>query len=202
SKLVPNVSPIADKTDLSQQDLDFLLSPLFEEYFTTGNQSVSKPFALSDNSTQQDTQPTSNVQPTKEPITPTTTVHAEENNTNQAVDAQFVPYGFFNPFYTPIQEVVESSSCNVYNLNMHTFYQHHQSDYRWTKNLSLEQVRGNPSKPVQIRRQLATDPEMCMFALIVSTAKPTNINKAMADHAWIEAMQEELHQFDKLKVWN
>nr|GEU46109.1 putative late blight resistance protein homolog R1B-23 [Tanacetum cinerariifolium] len=29
----------------------------------------------------------------------------------------------------------------------------------------LEQVHGNPSKPVQTRRQLATDPEMCMFAL-------------------------------------
>ncbi|GJZ94467.1 retrovirus-related pol polyprotein from transposon TNT 1-94 [Tanacetum coccineum] len=31
--------------------------------------------------------------------------------------------------------------------------------------ISLEQVRGNPSKPVQTRRQLATNPEMCMFAL-------------------------------------
>nr|GEW02334.1 copia protein [Tanacetum cinerariifolium] len=31
----------------------------------------------------------------------------------------------------------------------------------------LEQVYGNPSKPVQTRGQLATDPEMCMFALTV-----------------------------------
>nr|GEV49534.1 hypothetical protein [Tanacetum cinerariifolium] len=30
---------------------------------------------------------------------------------------------------------------------------------------NAEQVRGNPSKPVQTRRQLATDPEMYMFAL-------------------------------------
>ncbi|GJY74191.1 hypothetical protein Tco_0478622 [Tanacetum coccineum] len=29
------------------------------------------------------------------------------------------------------------------------------------------QVRGNPSMPVQTRRQLATDPEMCMFALTI-----------------------------------
>ncbi|GJS34187.1 hypothetical protein Tco_0532569 [Tanacetum coccineum] len=34
-----------------------------------------------------------------------------------------------------------------------------------TKDHPLEQVCGNPSKPVQTRRQLATDPEMCMFAL-------------------------------------
>ncbi|GJW40473.1 retrovirus-related pol polyprotein from transposon TNT 1-94 [Tanacetum coccineum] len=42
---------------------------------------------------------------------------------------------------------------------------------------------------------------MCMFALTVSTAKPKNIKEAMADFAWIEAMQEELHQFDILQVW-
>ncbi|GJV83863.1 retrovirus-related pol polyprotein from transposon TNT 1-94 [Tanacetum coccineum] len=37
--------------------------------------------------------------------------------------------------------------------------------YILTKDHPPEQVRGNPSKPVQTRRQLATDPEMCMFAL-------------------------------------
>ncbi|GKD80285.1 retrovirus-related pol polyprotein from transposon TNT 1-94, partial [Tanacetum coccineum] len=31
----------------------------------------------------------------------------------------------------------------------------------------------------------------------MSTAKPKNIKEAMADHAWIEARQEELHQFDR-----
>ncbi|GJZ46417.1 retrovirus-related pol polyprotein from transposon TNT 1-94, partial [Tanacetum coccineum] len=45
------------------------------------------------------------------------------------------------------------------------------------------------------------DPEMCMFALTVSTAEPKTIKEAMADSAWIEAMQEELHQFDRLQVW-
>nr|GEX21495.1 hypothetical protein [Tanacetum cinerariifolium] len=63
----------------------------------------------------------------------------------------------------------------------------------------LEQVRGNPSRPVQTRRQLATDPEMCMYALTVSNTEPKNIKEAMADSVWIEAMQEELHQFDRLQ---
>ncbi|GJT85471.1 retrovirus-related pol polyprotein from transposon TNT 1-94 [Tanacetum coccineum] len=69
------------------------------------------------------------------------------------------------------------------------------------KKITVNSVRGNPSKPVQTRRQLATDPEMCMFALTVSTAEPKNIKEAMADSAWIEAMQEKLHQFDRLQVW-
>ncbi|GKC96145.1 retrovirus-related pol polyprotein from transposon TNT 1-94 [Tanacetum coccineum] len=53
----------------------------------------------------------------------------------------------------------------------------------------------------RIRRQLDTDGEMCMFAHTVSTTEPKNIKEAMANHAWIEAMHEELHQFERLDVW-
>ncbi|GJY02779.1 retrovirus-related pol polyprotein from transposon TNT 1-94 [Tanacetum coccineum] len=67
----------------------------------TGNQSVSKSFALSDNSQQKDTQPPLNVQPMIELITLPTIVHAEENNNDQAEDARFEPYEFINPFCTP-----------------------------------------------------------------------------------------------------
>ncbi|GKE31714.1 retrotransposon protein, putative, ty1-copia subclass [Tanacetum coccineum] len=42
---------------------------------------------------------------------------------------------------------------------------------------------------------------MCMFALTVSTVELKTIKEAVADSAWIEAMQEELHQFDRLQVW-
>ncbi|GKA73058.1 retrovirus-related pol polyprotein from transposon TNT 1-94 [Tanacetum coccineum] len=37
--------------------------------------------------------------------------------------------------------------------------------------------------------------------LTVSTAELKYIKEAMADSAWIEAMQEELYQFDRLQVW-
>ncbi|GJS42150.1 retrovirus-related pol polyprotein from transposon TNT 1-94 [Tanacetum coccineum] len=42
---------------------------------------------------------------------------------------------------------------------------------------------------------------MCMFVLTVSTVEPKNIKEVMADSAWIEAMQEDLHQFNRLQVW-
>ncbi|GJX98061.1 retrovirus-related pol polyprotein from transposon TNT 1-94 [Tanacetum coccineum] len=85
----------------------------------------------------------------------------EVEDTNiQADDAVFYAYEFINPLAT------------------------------LTKDHPLEQVHGNPSKPVQTKRQLATDPEICMFALTVNKAEPKNIKEAMADHTWIEAMRK------------
>nr|GEY62801.1 Gag-Pol polyprotein [Tanacetum cinerariifolium] len=63
----------------------------------------------------------------------------------------------------------------------------------------LEQVIGNPSQSVRTRRQLESNGKMCMFALTLSRTEPKNIKEAMADSAWIESMQEELHRFDRLE---
>ncbi|GJW76675.1 retrovirus-related pol polyprotein from transposon TNT 1-94, partial [Tanacetum coccineum] len=90
------------------------------------------------------------------------------------------------------------SSRHVDSLNMHTFYQHHPSGQRWKNDHPLEQVIGNPSQSIRTRRRLETDGKMCMFVLTVSQTEPKNIKEAMADSTWIEAIQEELHQFDRL----
>ncbi|GJX83207.1 retrovirus-related pol polyprotein from transposon TNT 1-94 [Tanacetum coccineum] len=192
-----NVSLSADTIVPSQQELDFLFGPLYNEFFNTGTSRVNEYSSPNNNSVPQDTHPSTNIQPTPEPTTPTN-AYAEENNNNQADDTE---HEFTNPFCTPVHEVVESYSRNIGKSNMHTFNQPQDSEYRWTKDHPLTHVRGDPSKPVQTRRQLATDPEMCMFALTVSTAEPKNIKEAMVDSAWIEVMQKELHQFDRLQVW-
>nr|GFC81623.1 retrovirus-related Pol polyprotein from transposon TNT 1-94 [Tanacetum cinerariifolium] len=77
----------------------------------------------------------------------------------------------------------EMSLRHVDSSNMHTFYQHHPSEHRWTKDHPLEQVIGNPSQSVRTRRQLESDGKMCMFALTVSRTEPKNIKEAMADSA-------------------
>nr|GFB68738.1 hypothetical protein [Tanacetum cinerariifolium] len=107
---------------------------------------------------------------------------------------------FINIFSTPVQDQGETSSRHLDSSNMHTFYQCYPSEQRWTKDHPLEQVIGSPSQSVRTRRQLESDAEMCMFTLTVSRTEPKNINEAMADSAWIEWMQEELHQFDRLDV--
>ncbi|GKC21418.1 retrovirus-related pol polyprotein from transposon TNT 1-94 [Tanacetum coccineum] len=84
---------------------------------------------------------------------------AEENNNDQAPNASFQEDEFINPFCTRVQEIGKPSSRNIDNTNVHSF-QPQSHDYRWTRDHPLEQVRGNPTMPVQTRRQLATDPEM------------------------------------------
>ncbi|GKE05758.1 copia-type pol polyprotein, partial [Tanacetum coccineum] len=185
-----NVSPLADTTVPSQQELDLLFGPLYDEFFNAGTLRVNKSSSPTNNSAQQNILPSTNIHLTTEP---STHVNAEENNNDQAE--------FTNPLCTPVQEVAKSSSRNIGNSNVHTINQTQDSEYRWTKDHLLTQVRGDPSKPGQTRRQLTTDPKMCMFALTVSTTESKNIKEAMADSAWIEAMQEELHQFDRLQVW-
>ncbi|GJZ93989.1 retrovirus-related pol polyprotein from transposon TNT 1-94 [Tanacetum coccineum] len=71
----------------------------------------------------------------------------------------------------------------------------------FTKDHPLEQVIGEPSRPVLTRNQLRTDGEMCMYALTVSTMEPRNVKEAMTDPAWIDSMQEEILQFKRLDVW-
>nr|GEY51571.1 hypothetical protein [Tanacetum cinerariifolium] len=103
---------------------------------------------------------------------------------------------FINIFSTPVQEREETSSHHVDSSNMHTFYQRHPFEHLRTEDHLLEQVIGNLSQSIRTTRQLEIHGEMCMFALTMSRTEPKNIREAMADSAWIEAMQEELHQFD------
>ncbi|GJU94267.1 retrovirus-related pol polyprotein from transposon TNT 1-94 [Tanacetum coccineum] len=209
--------PIADETvTLSLNESEMLFGPMFDEYFNGATLVVSKSSAVtttdaSDQRQQSNTTPSTSttvvidltqldIQTTLEPTTQEQTVTANENII-QVVNAQFGEDEFINPFGTPIHEVGELSSSHIDLSNIHTFYQRDHSEYHWTKDHPLGQVLGNPSQPVRTRRQLDIDGEMCMFALTVSQVEPNNIKEAMADHAWIEAMQDELHQFEQLDVW-
>nr|GFB73384.1 hypothetical protein [Tanacetum cinerariifolium] len=99
---------------------------------------------------------------------------------------------FVNPFANSSTSVAASSSSqNMDPSNMHTFYQPYPYEFQWTKDHPLEQVIGEPSRPVLTRNQLRSDGDMCMYAL-------SNVKEAMIDPAWIDSMQEELLQFKRL----
>nr|GEU75906.1 hypothetical protein [Tanacetum cinerariifolium] len=182
-----NVPQLAG-TVTTSNELDLLFSPMFDELLNGSTQVVSKSYdvttADAPNKCQQQHTTPLNTQTTPEPTcqvpskAPTVT---STKNINQAEtitkNEQVKDDEFINIFCTPVQDRRETSSCHVDPSNMHTFYQ------------------------LRTRCQLESDGEMCMFALTVSRTEPKNIKEAMADSAWIESIQEELHQFDRLDVW-
>nr|GEW43218.1 integrase, catalytic region, zinc finger, CCHC-type, peptidase aspartic, catalytic [Tanacetum cinerariifolium] len=91
---IQNVLPSAETIVPSQQELDLLFGPLYDEFFKAGTSSVNKSSSLTNNSKQRDTPPIMNIQSSTEPTIPINT-NAKENNDNQAEDE------FTNPFYTP-----------------------------------------------------------------------------------------------------
>ncbi|GKC48312.1 hypothetical protein Tco_1066034, partial [Tanacetum coccineum] len=141
----------------------------------------------------------------EEPIAnePTTPVSTE--NANEPVQKDIAAFDlneFYHLFHSPVLEEAESSSTFHDPLNMHEFYQTHRSTNKWTKNHQIEQVIGDPSKPVMTRHRIHINAKMCMYALTVSTTEPKNIKEVMLDHSWIESMQEDLNPFKRLDVRN
>nr|GFD05413.1 hypothetical protein [Tanacetum cinerariifolium] len=101
------------------------------------------------------------------PTIATTVISSENINQAEppAENDQVADDEFINIFSTPVQDRGETSLCHVDSSNMHTFYQRYPSEHRWTKDHPLEQVIGNPSQSVRMRRQLESDAEMCIFTL-------------------------------------
>nr|GEY58800.1 retrovirus-related Pol polyprotein from transposon TNT 1-94 [Tanacetum cinerariifolium] len=200
--------PQTDRTVTTSNELDLLFSLMFDELLNGSSKVVSKSFAVS--ATDDPLQRQNHTTPLNIHTTPAPTCQAptlepsvtSSENINQAKmyaeNDQVADDEFINIFSTPVQDQGETSSRHVDSSNMHTFYQRYPSEHRWTKDHPLEQVIRNPSQSVRTRRQLESDAEMCMFALTVSQTEPKNIKEAIANSAWIESMQEELHQFDRL----
>ncbi|GJW92765.1 integrase, catalytic region, zinc finger, CCHC-type containing protein [Tanacetum coccineum] len=174
--------PQAAKTVTTSNELDLIFSPMFNELLNGTTPVVSKSSAVTvadapNQRQQQNTTPSTST--TVAADTPPLNIQTTPETTSQA----------------PTQAPTVTSTENINQAE--TQKENAQVEEDEFINI-FQQVIGNPSQSIRTRRQLETDGEMCMFALIVSQTEPKNIKEAMADSTWIEAMQEELHQFDRL----
>nr|GEV52810.1 hypothetical protein [Tanacetum cinerariifolium] len=83
---------------------------------------------------------------------PITSQDVDELNPNAMVDGNTFVNLFANS--STSAAVASSSSQNVDPSNMHTFYQPYPHEFLWTKDHPLEQVIGEPLRPVLTRNQL------------------------------------------------
>ncbi|GJS83098.1 retrovirus-related pol polyprotein from transposon TNT 1-94 [Tanacetum coccineum] len=70
-----------------------------------------------------------------------------------------------------------------------------------TKDHPIANVIGDPSRSVSTRKQLENDAMWCYFDAFLTSIEPKNFKQAMIELSWIDAMQEEIHEFERLEVW-
>ncbi|GJW80465.1 putative ribonuclease H-like domain-containing protein [Tanacetum coccineum] len=187
----------------TEGELDLLFEAMYDDYIGGHQSSAPRtaPAALAPQVLQTPTATTTTADTTPTPTNsssqatnfPITSQDVDEFETQQHVqhqpatiadnvpNAMFDENTFVNPFATPSTSDAESSSSQYVDpSNMHTFYQPYPHEFQWTKDHPLEQVIGEPSRPVLTRNQLRSDGDMCMYALTVSTVEPATFAKTFS----------------------
>nr|GEZ92535.1 retrovirus-related Pol polyprotein from transposon TNT 1-94 [Tanacetum cinerariifolium] len=72
---------------------------------------------------------------------------------------------------------------------------------KWTKDHPLNHIIGLLSRPVSPRLQLHEQALFCYYDAFLTSVEPKTYKEALTQACWIEAMQEELHEFERLEVW-
>ncbi|GJU42189.1 retrovirus-related pol polyprotein from transposon TNT 1-94 [Tanacetum coccineum] len=212
SGLVPNLAPAIPYVPPTNKELELLFQPMFDKYFTLPGDrrvhtinTVQVPVNLTvpsvSISCDQDAPSGSHL--TSSSDHQSSLVHhgvaAEQSfevNPFSAAD----PEPFVNVF-APDSNSEASSSGVITTTEPNQSTQPHEHLRKWTDSHPIDNIIGNPSRPVSTRKQLATDALWCFYNSVLSKVEPKNFNSAVTEDCWFQAMQDEIHEFDRLDVW-
>nr|GEY91659.1 hypothetical protein [Tanacetum cinerariifolium] len=164
--------------EASKKDLEDLFQKFYDEYFDFSK--IMKSL-------------TTNVE---------TSVNEEvfhESISNNMIPNDFEASTSHNVFNEHLRDAYFNASTSFHDpSNVHTFYQPYPHGKKWTKDHPLHKIISDPKSCVRTRGQLANS---CLFSCLLSFIEPANVAEALRDADWVSAMQEELDQFARLKVW-
>ncbi|GJX23738.1 retrovirus-related pol polyprotein from transposon TNT 1-94 [Tanacetum coccineum] len=147
----------------------------------------------------QDAPSPSNFHTTQETQTPIISHNFEEDNH----DIEVAHMGNDPYFGIPIPEVAsdQSSSSDVIHTIVPPDHQVSEHNSKWTKDHPLENIISDLNRPVSTRLQLHEQALFCYYDAFLTSVEPKNYKDALTQACWIEAIQEELHEFKCLEVW-
>ncbi|GKA87707.1 retrovirus-related pol polyprotein from transposon TNT 1-94, partial [Tanacetum coccineum] len=216
--VVPNPPSSTPFVPPSRSDWDLLFQPMFDEslnpppYVDLQAPEVNAPIpeavapehavstgSPSSTTVDQDAPSPSNSHTTQETQTPIISHDVEEDNH----DIEVAHMGNDPYFGIPIPEVTsdQSSSSDVIHTIVPPDHQVSEHNSKWTKDHPLENIIGALDRPVSTRLQLHEQALFCYYDAFLTSVEPKNYKKALTQACWIEVMQEELHEFERLKVW-
>ncbi|GKC51154.1 hypothetical protein Tco_1073899, partial [Tanacetum coccineum] len=156
-----------------RDDWDRFFQPIFDEYFTPPSIAISP--------VQEAAAPRAVVL-ADSPVSTSFDQDAPSSSTASTQEQEQSP------------NISQGSSSNV--RQTHTPFEHLG---KWTKNHPIANIIGDPSRSVSTRKQLQTDAMWCYFDAFLTFVEPKNFKQAMTEPSWIDAMQEEIHEFQRLE---
>ncbi|GJU82083.1 putative ribonuclease H-like domain-containing protein, partial [Tanacetum coccineum] len=218
SGLVPNPPHLTSFVPPSRTDWDLLYQLLFDELFTpppsvdhpapkviasvaevVAPEPAASTGSLSSTTVDQDAPSPSNSQ-----TTPETQSHVISNDVEE--DNHYLDVAHMNndPFFgilIPKNDSEASSSLDTIPIIVHTATPNSEHVTKWTKDHLLENIIGELERPVSTRLQLHEQALFCYYDAFLTSVEPKNYKDTLTQACWIEAMQEELHELEHLKVW-
>ncbi|GJU80927.1 retrovirus-related pol polyprotein from transposon TNT 1-94 [Tanacetum coccineum] len=213
---VPNPHPSTLFVPPSRTNWDILFQLLFDELFNPSpsvdhpapevvapiNEVIAPVLAdstgtPSSTTVDQDAPSPSNSQTTPETPPPVIPNDVEEDNH----DIEVAHMGNDPYFGVPIPEVSsdQPSSSDTIHTIVHPDHQISEHNSKWTKDHPLENIIGELARPVSTRLQLHEQALFCYYDAFLTAVEPKTYKDALTQACWIEAMQEELNEFERLE---
>ncbi|GJT27514.1 retrovirus-related pol polyprotein from transposon TNT 1-94 [Tanacetum coccineum] len=215
--LVPNPPPSTPFVPPSRTDWDILFQPLFDKLLTPPptvdhpapeviapiDEVVAPILAVSTGSpsstiVDQDAPSPSNSQTT--PETQPLVILNDVVEYNHDIEVEHMgndPY-----FGIPIPKVPsdQSSSTDSIHTIVHPDHQISEHNRKWTKDHLLENIIGELAIPVSTRLQLHEQALFYYYDAFLTAVEPKTYKDALTQSCWIEAIQEELNEFERLEL--
>nr|GEW31786.1 hypothetical protein [Tanacetum cinerariifolium] len=97
---------------------------------------------------------------------------------------------------SPSSTTVDQDAPSPIVLLDHQLSEHNS---KWTKDHPLENIIGQLARPVSTRLQLHEQALFCYYDAFLTFVEPKTYKDALTQSYWIEAMQKELNEFERLK---
>ncbi|GJX75760.1 hypothetical protein Tco_0322571 [Tanacetum coccineum] len=199
SKLIPNAPPSTPFVPPSRHEWDLVFQLVFNEFFSPpasvaslvpveeAPAPVESTGSPSSTTVDQDAPSPSTSQTTPQSQSQTIPLCAEEESHDlEVAHMSNDPY-----FGIPIPETVseESSSSDVIPTTVHSDAPISEHLSKWTKDHPLQNIIGDPSRPVSTRLQLHEQALFCYYDAFLTLVEPKTYKDALTQSCWIEAMQ-------------
>nr|GFB47614.1 integrase, catalytic region, zinc finger, CCHC-type, peptidase aspartic, catalytic [Tanacetum cinerariifolium] len=119
---------------------------------------------------------------------------------NDNLDMEVAHMGNDSLLGVPFPEVTyeQSSSTASPQSNVQPNHPMTHHSRKWTNDHPLNNIIGQLSRPVSTRLQLHEQALFCYYDAFLTSMEPKTYKEALTQACWIEAMQEELNEFERL----